>query len=276
MIDRNHEVSLTRQAELLGIGRGTVYYAPRPVPDSDLKLMRRIDELHLAHPFMGARRLRDLLNREDFQVGRRHVSTLMERMGVEPLYPRPNTTRKHPAHRVYPYLLRGLTIDRTNHVWAMDITYIPMAKGFVYLCVVLDWASRKVLAHRVSISLDADFCVEALEEAFRRHGHPEIVNTDQGAQFTSAKFVEALASRGIRISMDGKGSWRDNVFVERLWRTVKYEEVYLKAYESVRQARESIGRFVEFYNSQRPHASLDRMTPDEVYFKFLPALAKAG
>jgi putative transposase len=276
MIDRDHEVSLTRQAELLGLSRGSVYYAPRPVPDSDLKLMRRIDELHLAHPFMGARRLRDLLNREGFQVGRRHVSTLMERMGVEALYPRPNTSRKHPAHRVYPYLLRGLTIDRANHVWAMDITYIPMAKGFVYLCVVLDWASRKVLAHRVSISMDADFCVQALEEAFRRHGHPEIVNTDQGSQFTSAEFVEALVSRGIRISMDGKGSWRDNVFVERLWRTVKYEEVYLKAYESVRQARESIGRFVGFYNSRRPHASLDRMTPDEVYFKSLPVLPKAG
>jgi putative transposase len=225
---------------------------------------------------MGARRLRDLLNREGVQVGRRPVSKLMARMGVEALYPRPNTSRRHPAHKVYPYLLRGLAIDRANFVWAMDITYVPMAKGFVYLCAVLDWASRKVLAHRVSISMDADFCVEALEEACRRHGHPDIVNTDPGSQFTSAEFVKALTSRGIRISMDGKGAWRDNVFVERLWRTVKYEEVYLKAYDSVRQARESIGRFLDFYNARRPHASLDRMTPDEVYFKSLPALPKAG
>jgi len=276
MIDRIHDVSLTRQAELLGISRGSAYYVSRPVPDSDLKLMRRIDELHLEHPFMGARRLRDLLNREGFQVGRRHVSTLMERMGIEALYPRPNTSRRHPAHPVHPYLLRGLTIDRANLVWAMDITYVPMAKGFVYLCAVLDWASRKVLAHRVSISMDADFCVEALEEACRRYGLPDIVNTDQGSQFTSAEFIEALTSRGIRISMDGKGAWRDNVFVERLWRTVKYEEIYLKAYDSVRQARESIGQFIEFYNSRRPHASLDRMTPDEVYFESLPALPKAG
>jgi putative transposase len=275
MIDRDHEVTLTRQAELLGISRGSVYYALRPVPESDLKLMRRIDELHLEHPFMGARRLRDLLNREGFQVGRRHVSTLMERMGIKALYPRPDTSRRHPAHPVHPYLLRGLTIDRANFVWAMDITYVPMAKGFVYLCAVLDWASRKVLAHRVSITMDAGFCVEALEDALRRYGPPEIVNTDQGSQFTSAEFVEALTRRGIRISMDGKGAWRDNVFVERLWRTVKYEEVYLKAYDSVRQARESIGRFFEFYNSQRPHASLDRMTPDEVYFESLPALLKA-
>jgi putative transposase len=275
MIDRDHEVTLTRQAELLGISRGSVYYALRPVPESDLKLMRRIDELHLEHPFMGARRLRDLLNREGFQVGRRHVSTLMERMGIKALYPRPDTSRRHPAHPVHPYLLRGLTIDRANFVWAMDITYVPMAKGFVYLCAVLDWASRKVLAHRVSITMDAGFCVEALADALRRYGPPEIVNTDQGSQFTSAEFVEALTRRGIRISMDGKGAWRDNVFVERLWRTVKYEEVYLKAYDSVRQARESIGRFFEFYNSQRPHASLDRMTPDEVYFESLPALLKA-
>jgi len=263
MIDRDHEVSLTRQAELLGISRGSAYYAPRPVPESDLKLMRRIDELHLEHPFMGARRLRDLLNREGFPVGRRHVSTLMERMGIEALYPRPDASRRHPAHPVHPYLLLGLTIDRANFVWAMDITYAPMAKGFVCLCAVLDWASRKVLTHRVSITVDAGFCVEALEDALRRYGPPEIVNTDQGAQFTGAEFIEVLTRRGIRISMDGKGSWRDNVFVERFWRTVKYEEVYLKAYDSVRQARESIGCFIKFYSSRRPHASLDRMTPDE-------------
>lgn len=276
MIDRTHSLPVTRQTELLGISRGSVYYVPRPVSDSDLKLMRRIDELHLEHPFMGARLLRDTLNREGFRVGRRHVSTLMERMGIQPLYRRPNTSRKHPAHRVYPYLLRGLTIDRANAVWAMDITYVPMAKGFVYLCVVLDWASRKVLAHRVSISLGADFCLEALEEAFRRYGHPEIVNTDQGAQFTSTEFIAALTRRNIQISMDGQGAWRDNIFVERLWRTIKYEEIYLKAYASVREARESIGRYIGFYNSGRPHSSLDKLTPDEVYFNSLPALPKAG
>jgi len=276
MIDRDHEVSLTRQAELLGISRGSAYYAQRSVPDSDLTLMRRIDELHLEHPFMGARLLRDTLNREGFRVGRRHVVTLMARMGIEALYRRPRTSQKHPAHKVYPYWLRGLTIDRPNAVWALDITYVPMARGFVYLCVVLDWASRKALAHRVSITMDANFCVEALEEALRRYGQPDIVNTDQGSQFTSGEFIEVLAGRNIRISMDGKGSWRDNVFVERLWRTVKYEEVYLKAYDSVRDARESIGRYLDFYNTRRPHSSLDSQTPDEVYFNSRPALPKAA
>jgi putative transposase len=276
MIDRDHEVSLARQAELLGISRGSAYYVPKPVPDSDLALMRRIDELHLEHPFMGARLLRDTLNREGLRVGRRHVATLMARMGIEALYRRPRTTQKHPAHKVYPYLLRGLTIDQPNRVWALDITYIPMARGFVYLCVVLDWASRKALAHRVSICMDASFCVEALEEALRRHGPPDIVNTDQGSQFTSAEFIKALTDRNLRISMDGKGAWRDNVFVERLWRTVKYEEVYLKAYDSVREARESIARYLDFYNTRRPHSSLDSQTPDEVYFKSRPALPKAA
>jgi putative transposase len=270
MIDRDHEVSLARQAELLGISRGSAYYVPKPVPDSDLALMRRIDELHLEHPFMGARLLRDTLNREGLRVGRRQVATLMARMGS------PRTTQKHPAHKVYPYLLRGLTIDQPNRVWALDITYIPMARGFVYLCVVLDWASRKALAHRVSICMDASFCVEALEEALRRHGPPDIVNTDQGSQFTSAEFIKALTDRNLRISMDGKGAWRDNVFVERLWRTVKYEEVYLKAYDSVREARESIARYLDFYNTRRPHSSLDSQTPDEVYFKSRPALPKAA
>lgn len=276
MIDRDHDVSLTRQAELLGISRGSAYYVPKPVPDSDLALMRRIDELHLEHPFMGARLLRDTLNREGFRVGRRHVATLMARMGIEALYRRPKTTQKHPSHKVYPYLLRGLTIDRPNVAWALDITYIPMARGFVYLCVVLDWASRKALAHRVSVAMDASFCVEALEEALRRYGQPDIVNTDQGSQFTSGEFIKVLTDRDIRISMDGKGSWRDNVFVERLWRTVKYEEVYLKAYDSVREARESIGRYLDFYNNRRPHSSLDSQTPDEVYFKSRPALPKAA
>jgi putative transposase len=276
MIDRTHRLPLTRQTTLLGISRGSVYYAPRPISDSDLRVMRRMDALHLEHPFMGARLLRDTLNREGFQVGRRHVSSLMAKMGIEPLYRRPNTSRRHPAHRVYPYLLRGLTIDRANQVWSMDITYVPMAKGFVYLCVVLDWASRKALAHRVSITLDTSFCIEALEEALERYGPPEIMNTDQGCQFTSQDFVDVLTRRDIRISMDGKGAWRDNVFVERLWRTVKYEEIDLKAYAAVREARDSIGRYLAFYNADRPHSSLDKRTPDEFYWKSLAALPKTA
>ena len=276
MIDRNHELPITRQAELLEVSRASVYYLPRPTSDADLALMRRIDALHLEHPFMGARMLRDSLRREGFAVGRKHVATLMARMGVEPLYRRPRTTRKHPGHQVYPYLLRGLAIERSNQVWAMDITYIPMARGFVYLAAVVDWASRRVLAHRVSISMDTEFCREALEEALARYGTPEIFNTDQGSQFTSAQFIDVLKKRGIRISMDGKGAWRDNVFVERLWRSVKYEEVYLHAYETVSAARAGLARYLDFYNTRRPHRSLDGKTPDEFYFASLPATRKAA
>ena len=276
MIDRTHELPITRQAELLEVSRASVYYLPRPVSESDLALMRRIDALHLEHPFMGARMLRDSLRREGFAVGRKHVATLMARMGVEPLYRRPRTTRKHPGHVVYPYLLRGLAIERSNQVWAMDITYIPMARGFVYLAAVVDWASRRVLAHRVSISMDTEFCREALEEALARYGSPEIFNTDQGSQFTSAEFIDVLKKRGIRISMDGKGAWRDNVFVERLWRSVKYEEVYLHAYETVSAARAGLARYIDFYNMRRPHSTLDGKTPDEFYFASLPATRKAA
>jgi putative transposase len=276
MIDRNHELPITRQAELLEVSRASVYYLPRPVSEADLELMRRIDALHLEHPFMGARMLRDSLRREGFAVGRKHVATLMARMGVEPLDRRPRTTRKHPEHVVYPYLLRGLAIERSNQVWAMDITYIPMARGFVYLAAVVDWASRRVLAHRVSISMDAEFCREALEEALARYGTPEIFNTDQGSQFTSAEFLDVLKKRGIGISMDGKGAWRDNVFVERLWRSVKYEEVYLHAYDSVSAARAGLARYLGFYNTRRPHRSLDGRTPDEFYFASLPATRKAA
>jgi putative transposase len=276
MIDRTHELPITRQAELLEVSRAAVYYLPRPVPKADLALMRRIDALHLEHPFMGARMLRDSLRREGFVVGRKHVRTLMTRMGVEPLYRRPRTTRKHPGHQVYPYLLRGLAIEQANQVWAMDITYIPMARGFVYLAAVVDWASRRVLAHRVSISMDTEFCREALEEALARYGTPEIFNTDQGSQFTSAEFLDVLKKRGIAISMDGKGAWRDNVFVERLWRSVKYEEVYLHAYETVSAARAGLARYLDFYNLRRPHRSLDGSTPDEFYFASLPATRKAA
>jgi putative transposase len=270
MIDRSHPLPLTRQASVLGISRGSVYYLPRPVSDADLALMRRIDELHLEHPFAGACMLRDLLRQEGMTVGRKHVATLMRRMGIEALYRKPNTSRKHPRHPVYPYLLRHLPITQPNQVWAMDITYIPMARGFVYLAEVMDWYSRRVLSWRVSISMETDFCLEAVEEAIQRYGTPEIFNTDQGSQFTSAAFTGLLQQHGIRISMDGKGCWRDNVFVERLWKSVKYEEVYLHAYESVSQAKAGIGKYFTFYNTRRPHTSLDRMTPDQFYFKSLP------
>ena len=270
MIDREHTLSLTRQAEALGISRGSVYYLPRPVSDADLKLMRRIDELHLEYPFAGARMLRDLLRTEGYKAGRKHIGTLMAKMGIEALYRRPNTSRAHPAHPVYPYLLRGLSIERSNQVWTLDITYIPMARGFVYLVAVMDWYSRKVLAWRLSITMDVEFCVAAMADAIARHGVPEIVNTDQGSQFTSYEFTEVLKSHDIRISMDGRGRWLDNVFFERLWRSVKHEEVYLKAYDSVSVARDSLKRYFEFYNSRRPHSSLDRVTPDQFYFQSLP------
>ena len=276
MIDRDHELPITRQAELLDISRGSVYYLPRPTSEADLELMRRIDELHLEHPFMGARMLRDPLRREGVPVGRKHIATLMARMGMEALYRRPRTKRKHPGHTMYPYLLRGLAIERPNQVWAMDITYIPMARGFVYLAAVIDWASRRVLAHRVSISMDTEFCREAVEEAIARYGTPEIFNTDQGSQFTSDEFLDVLTKRGIRISMDGKGAWRDNVFVERLWRSVKYEEVYLKAYDTVSAARAGLSSYFAFYNMRRPHSTLDGKTPDEFYFASLPATRKAA
>jgi putative transposase len=278
MIDRDHRLSLTRQAALLGISRGSVYYEPRPVPEADLALMRRIDELHLDFPFAGSRMLMGLLRQEGHDVGRQHVATLMKRMGIEALYRRPNTSKPAPGHKVYPYLLRKLAITRPNQVWAMDITYVPMARGFVYLVAVVDWFSRKVLAWRLSITLETGPCVEALEEAMARFGKPEIMNTDQGSQFTSIDFIKALTDADIRISMDGKGAWRDNVracprtggglapsLVERLWRTIKYEEVYLRAYASVPEARAGIGRYIAFYNSRRPHSSHGGRTPDQAY-----------
>ena len=270
MIDRQHDLSITRQAKALNISRSSVYYLPRPVSIADLAVMRRLDELHLELPFAGSRMLRDLLNAEGVVIGRRHVKTLMKRMGIEALYRRPRTTKPEPGHKIYPYLLRGMTITRPNQVWAMDITYIPMARGFVYLAVVLDWCSRRVLSWRLSITMEAAFCIETLEDALARHGKPEIFNTDQGSQFTGAAFTGVLIKNGIAISMDGKGAWRDNVFVERLWRSVKYEEVYLRAYDSVSQARASIGRYLDFYNGRRPHSSLDGMTPDQAYFNPLP------
>jgi putative transposase len=271
MIDPNHELTVKRQAEILGISRASVYYVPRGVSEADLALMRHIDELHLQHPFAGSRMLRDLLKQEGFEVGRKHVAMLLRRMGIEALYRKPNLSRPHPEHRVFPYRLRGLVIERPNQVWAMDICYIPMQRGFVYLAAVMDWSSRKVLTWRLSNSLTTDFCIEAVEEAIARYGRPEIFNTDQGSQFTDGGFVTLLATHGIPQSMDGKGCWRDNVFVERFWRSIKYEEVYLHAYDSVSEAKAGIGRYIEFYNGRRPHSSLlDRHTPDEVYFGVLP------
>ncbi|WP_425195007.1 IS3 family transposase [Paraburkholderia kururiensis] len=276
MIDRAHALPIAQQARLVGIARSSVYYQPQAVSETELKLMRRIDELHLEFPFAGARMLARLLRREDIKVGRRHVGTLMKRMGIEALYCKPNTSRRDRQHKVWPYLLRGMTIDRANQVWALDTTYIPMARGFVYLTAVVDWASRKVLAHRVAITLEAIHAVEALEEAFAKYGQPEIVNTDQGSQFTATAFADAVLDRGIKLSMDGKGAWRDNVFVERVWRSVKYEEVYLKAYESVSHARRSIGNYINLYNQKRPHSSLEDRTPDEAYFATLPAIKSAA
>ena len=252
MIDRRHDLSIVKQAEVLNISRGSVYYLPRPVSETDLAIMRRLDRLHLEYPFAGSRMLRGLLVAEGCKIGRRHVRTLMRRMGIEALYRHPRTTKPEPGHKIYPYLLRGMEIVRPNQVWAMDITYIPMARGFVYLAVVLDWFSRRVLSWRVSITMEAAFCVETLEDALARHGKPDIFNTDQGSQFTSQAFTGLLAANSIAISMDGKGAWRDNVFIERVWRSVKYEEVYLRAYESVGQARASLGRYLDFYNCKRP------------------------
>ena len=276
MIDPQSQLSISRQAGVLGISRGSVYYQPRPTSDADLKLMRRIDELHMELPFAGSRMLQGLLVQEGFKVGRLHVATLMKRMGITALYRKPNTSKPAPGHKIYPYLLRNIPVTRPNQVWAMDITYIPMACGFIYLAAVVDWFTRRVLAWRVSITLEADFCIEAVEEALARHGAPEIFNTDQGSQFTSIEFIKVLADREIKISMDGKGAWRDNVFVERLWRTIKYEEVYLRAYANVPEARASIGRYIGFYNSRRPHSSLDGKTPDQAYFNLLTPMAVAA
>jgi putative transposase len=265
MIDPEHVLPISKQAEELQISRSTVYYHPRPLSDADLFLMRRIDELHLNYPFAGSRMLRDMLSQQGLEVGRRHVRTLMRRMAIETLYRKPNTSKPAPGHRIYPYLLRGLAITRPNQVWATDITYIPMARGFVYLAAVLDWFSRRVLAWRLSITMDSSFCIEALEEAMRIYGRPEIFNTDQGSQFTSEAFTGRLKKEGIEISMDGKGRWADNVFVERLWRSLKYEEVHLKAYADGGEARAGLSAWVSFYNTRRPHQALGNQAPMTVW-----------
>ena len=276
MIDRTHALSVVRQCQLLKLARSTAYYQPTSVSGAELALMRRIDELHLHYPFAGARMLRDLLRRDGHAIGRRHVATLMRRMGLAAVYRKPHLSQRHPAHTVYPYLLRDLEIIRPNHVWAADITYIPMRRGFVYLFAVLDWASRRVLAWRLSNTLTTDFCLEAVQEALARYGTPEIFNTDQGCQFTSLEFTTLLNAHGIQISMDGKGRWRDNVFVERLWKSIKYEAIYLHAYETVSAAHQGLERYLTFYNQARPHRALDGRTPDAVYFDNLPARRTAA
>ena len=275
MIDREHDLPLVRQAELLELSRSSIYYEPRPVPPAELAIMRQIDELHLNYPFAGGRMLRDLLRADGVAIGRERVATLMCRMGIEAIYRRPNTSKPAAGHKIYPYLLRGLKIGRPNQVWAMDITYIPMARGFVYLAAVVDWFTRRVLSWRLSITMEVGFCIETVEEALGKYGKPEVFNTDQGSQFTSAAFTGLLQENGIGISMDGRGSWRDNVFVERLWRSVKYEEVYLRAYDSVAEARACLGRYLSFYNTRRPHSSLDARTPDHAYFNHVPLQAAA-
>lgn len=270
MIDHNHDLPVVRQCKILELARSTAYYTPKPTSSEDLALMRRMDELHLEFPFAGSRMLRDLLRNKGQPVGRKGIRRLMKQMGIEALNRKPNTSRRHAAHPIYPYPLRNLSIERPNHVWATDITYIPMHRGFAYLVAIVDWYSRRVLAWRLSNTLTTDFCIEALQEAIMRYGAPAIFNTDQGSQFTSSEFTGVLKENDVRISMDGKGCWRDNVFVERLWRTIKYDEVYLKAYESVSHAKASLGQFITFYNSRRPHQAFAGKTPDMIYFAGLP------
>jgi len=270
MIDREHKLPLSRQSKILELSRSSLYYKAVPVNPRDLEIMKLIDGIHLKYPFYGSRSIRDELQEQGYKIGRKHVRTLMKKMGIEALYRKPRLSKPHPGHKVYPYLLRGVEITRANQVWATDITYVPMAKGFCYLVAIMDWASRRVLAWRLSNTLDVSFCTEALEEAIMRYGIPEIFNSDQGSQFTSEAFTGILNANGIKISMDGRGRWMDNVFVERLWRSVKYEDVYLKAYDSIPATREGLKAYFKFYNSRRRHKSLDRRTPDIVYWSTLP------
>jgi putative transposase len=266
MLDRDHAaLSIRRQCQLLSLSRSGVYRAKRVCDDDDLALMRRLDELYTAHPFLGSRRMTAMLRAEGLRINRKRVQRLMRRMGIEALGPKPRTTKPAPGHKIYPYLLRDMTIERPNHVWAADITYVPIGTSFLYLVAVIDWASRAVLAWRLSNTMDSSFCVDALEEALARFGQPEIFNTDQGSQFTGAAFTGVLVAAGIRISMDGRGRWMDNVFIERLWRSLKYEDVYLKGYADGREARAGIGSWIAFYNGRRPHQALDDRPPMAVW-----------
>jgi putative transposase len=266
LVDRDDPaLPIVAQCRLLKIARSTLYYRPVAVDPDDLAVMRRMDELYLASPFYGSRRMVAVLRREGLVINRKRMRRLMRVMGLEAIYQKPTTSQGHPENKVYPYLLRGLIVDRPNQVWCADITYIPMAKGFVYLVAVMDWFSRRVLSWRLSISMEADFCVEAVQEAMANHGRPEIFNTDQGVQFTSAAFLDELETAGVRVSMDGKGRFLDNIFIERLWRSLKYEEVFIKAYGSVLEARRGIGGWLSFYNDERPHQALGYRTPRAVF-----------
>lgn len=276
MITPSEPLSISSQCRLLNISRSSFYYQPKPMGEEDLKLMRLIDEQFLKTPTWGSRSMRNHLRRLGYKVNRKRIQRLMRIMGLDPIYPRPRTSRPHPDHKVYPYLLRGMTIDRPNQVWAADITYIPMSRGFMYLVAVMDWHSRKVLSWRVSNTLESEFCIEALEQALRRYGKPEIFNTDQGAQFTSRGFVGLLESNGIQVSMDGRGRAQDNIFIERLWWTLKYHFVYLHAFESGTELRHGLHQWVDFYNRERFHQALDNLTPDEVYYGLPHPLAMAA
>ena len=275
MIDREHVLPVTTQCRLLDLSRSGVYYVPVPVPDKDRELMRLIDEFHLELPYLGSRGMKNELRNRGHIIGRIHVRTLMRKMGIEAIYKKPRLSKPHPGHAIYPYLLKGLDITRANHVWCSVITYIPMAKGFCYLVAVMDWSSRKVLSWRLSNTLDNSFCIDALEEAITRYGIPDIFNTDQGSQFTSEGFTDILKDNGIKISMDGRGRWMDNIFIERLWKTVKYEDIYLKAYNSIAAVRQGLKAYFERYNSRRRHQNLNDRTPDEVYLSTLPEAKKA-
>lgn len=269
MINRNHLMPISKQSRILGLSRSGLYYEAVDIRPKDIDLMRLIDEIHLKYPFYGSRRIRNELCDMGHDIGRGHVSTLMRNMGIMALYPKPKLSEPHPDHKIYPYLLRGMEITCANQVWAADITYLPMGKGFCYLIAIMDWASRRVLAWRLSNTLDVSFCTDALEEAIRTFGCPDIFNTDQGSQFTSEAFTGILITSNIKISMDGRGRWLDNVFIERLWRSVKYEEVYLKAYDSIVHARDELAGYFEFYNHRRRHQSLDNRIPNEVYWTTL-------
>jgi putative transposase len=274
MIIREHPLPLTTQCRILNLSRSGVYYTPAPISDRDKELMNLIDRIHLEEPYLGTRGIRNELWMKGRTIGRSHVRTLMRRMGIEALYQRPRLSKPHPGHAIYPYLLKGVTIMEANKAWASDITYIPMAKGFCYLVAIMDLASRKVLAWRLSNTLDTSFCVEALEEAIRTYGTPEIFNTDQGSQFTSDEFTDILKDHHIKISMDGKGRWIDNVFIERLWRSVKYQDIYLKAYSSIGELRNGLTKWFDRYDRRR-HQGLDNQTPDEVYWTTLPRMENA-
>lgn len=265
MIEHDPQVSQARQCRLLKVNRSSVYYRPRPTPADDPEMMRLIDEQYMRTPFYGTRSMTTHLRRLGHAVNRKRVRRLMRQMGLRSIAPRPKTSQPHPAHKVYPYLLRDVTVTQPNQVWASDVTYVPMARGFMYLVAIMDWHSRKVLSWRLSNSLDAQFCVEALEEAIERYGTPAIFNTDQGVQFTSEAFTGYLKQHRIRISMDGKGYYRDNIFVERLWRTVKYECLYIQAFTDGQALHRALKRYLQWYNTDRSHQGLDDQTPDDVY-----------